>query len=157
MTVRKPHSDDAEKNALAIVNFARGMLQDIEDFNASSNVKLFMRIGINSGNLIAGVIGKTKFVYDIWGDTVNVASRMESSGESSKIHVSEFTRQLTKDAIKYISFDGSVSKMLPGSLFAGNFLTQPAGIIFYKTFCIFHILKFLCPLQNREKYTSPAN
>ncbi len=77
------------------------MLQDIEDFNASSDVKLFMRIGINSGSLIAGVIGKTKFIYDIWGDTVNVASRMESSGETSKIHVSELTMMLTKDAIEY--------------------------------------------------------
>ena len=86
----------AEKNALALINFARGMLQDIEDFNATSNVKLFMRIGINSGNLIAGVIGKTKFVYDIWGDTVNVASRMESSGQTSKIHVSESTMSLIK-------------------------------------------------------------
>ncbi len=91
----------AEKNALAIINFARGMLKDIEDFNASSDVKLFMRIGINSGSLIAGVIGKTKFVYDIWGDTVNVASRMESSGQTSKIHVSEPTMALTKDAIAY--------------------------------------------------------
>ena len=91
----------AEKNALAIVNFARGMLKDIEDFNSTSNVKLFMRIGINSGSLIAGVIGKTKFVYDIWGDTVNVASRMESSGQTSKIHVSEPTMVLTKDAIAY--------------------------------------------------------
>ena len=94
-------SEAAEKNALALVNFARGMLQDIEDFNASSNVKLFMRIGINSGSLIAGVIGKTKFIYDIWGDTVNVASRMESSGETSKIHVSELTMALTKNAIDY--------------------------------------------------------
>lgn len=94
-------NEPAEKNAFAIVNFARGMLEDIEDFNATSDVKLFMRIGINSGNLIAGVIGKTKFVYDIWGDTVNVASRMESSGETSRIHVSEFTRNLTKDAIEY--------------------------------------------------------
>ena len=94
-------NEPAEKNAFAIVNFARGMLQDIEDFNATSPVKLFMRIGINSGNLIAGVIGKTKFVYDIWGDTVNVASRMESSGETSKIHVSEFTRNLTRDTIQY--------------------------------------------------------
>ncbi len=92
-------NEPAEKNALAIVNFARGMLQDIEEFNATSNVKLFMRIGVNSGNLIAGVIGKTKFVYDIWGDTVNVASRMESSGETSKIHVSENTMALLKDAV----------------------------------------------------------
>lgn len=92
-------NEAAEKNALTIINFARGMLRDIEDFNASSNVKLFMRIGINSGNLIAGVIGKTKFVYDIWGDTVNVASRMESSGQTSRIHVSESTMTLVKDTI----------------------------------------------------------
>ena len=91
----------AEKNALSLLTFARGMLQDIEDFNTTSPVKLFMRIGINSGNLIAGVIGKTKFVYDIWGDTVNVASRMESSGQSSRIHVSEYTMALTKNAIAY--------------------------------------------------------
>ena len=94
-------NDPAQKNALAIINFARGMLKDIDDFNATSEVKLFMRIGINSGSLIAGVIGKTKFVYDIWGDTVNVASRMESSGQTSKIHVSEQTMALTKDAVEY--------------------------------------------------------
>ena len=93
--------EPAAKNALLLIRFAKGMLQDIADFNASSDVKLFMRIGINSGNLIAGVIGKTKFVYDIWGDTVNVASRMESSGESSKIHVSESTMALTKNYIAY--------------------------------------------------------
>ena len=94
-------NEPAQKNALAIINFARGMLKDIDDFNATSEVKLFMRIGINSGSLIAGVIGKTKFVYDIWGDTVNVASRMESSGQTSKIHVSEQTMALTKDAVEY--------------------------------------------------------
>ena len=94
-------NESAEKNALSLINFAQGMLQDIEDFNSTSSVKLFMRIGINSGSLIAGVIGKTKFVYDIWGDTVNVASRMESSGQTSRIHVSENTMLLTKDAINY--------------------------------------------------------
>lgn len=94
-------TDTAEKNALSLINFAQGMLQDIEEFNATSNLKLFMRIGINSGKLIAGVIGKTKFVYDIWGDTVNVASRMESSGQTSKIHVSESTMLLTNTAIRY--------------------------------------------------------
>ena len=94
-------NEPAEKNALALVKFAQGMLEDIEDFNANSSVKLYMRIGINSGSLIAGVIGKTKFVYDIWGDTVNVASRMESSGETSKIHVSENTMALIRNAFDF--------------------------------------------------------
>ena len=50
-----------------------------------------MRVGIHTGGAIAGVIGKKKFAYDVWGDTVNLASRMESSGESGKVNVSEET------------------------------------------------------------------
>ena len=71
----------SSKIILSILKFAHGMLKDIQAFNETSDVKLYMRIGVNSGNLIAGVIGKTKFVYDIWGDTVNVASRMEIKGK----------------------------------------------------------------------------
>lgn len=55
------------------------------------------RIGIHSGELIAGVIGKNKFVYDIWGDCVNTASRMESSGMPGKVNISGITYQLVKD------------------------------------------------------------
>jgi len=56
-----------------------------------------LRIGIHTGSVIAGVIGKWKFAYDIWGDTVNVASRMETSGEAGTVNVSETTYQFIKD------------------------------------------------------------
>jgi len=56
-----------------------------------------LRIGIHTGNLIAGVIGKKKFAYDIWGDTVNTASRMETSGEINKVNISGDTYEYVKD------------------------------------------------------------
>ena len=56
---------------------------------------------LGAGELVAGVIGKTKFIYDIWGDTVNVASRMESTGTPMKIHVSDITYEQTKDVFEY--------------------------------------------------------
>ena len=90
-------NDGAER----MIRFARGLLEDIEEFNKTSPVKIQIRIGINSGELVAGVIGKIKFIYDIWGDTVNVASRMESSGSAMKIHVSEATYEQTKDIFFY--------------------------------------------------------
>ena len=55
-----------------------------------------LRIGIHSGPVIAGVVGSKKFAYDIWGDTVNIASRMESAGAAGKVNISETTYQLVK-------------------------------------------------------------
>ncbi len=64
---------------------------------AAGNPYWELRLGINTGKIIAGVIGKKKFAYDVWGDTVNTASRMESSGEVGKVNISGKTYELVKD------------------------------------------------------------
>ncbi len=84
-------------HAQAIANMALEMINIIEEISISYNEKFEIRIGINTGRVIAGVIGTKKFIYDLWGDAVNIASRMESSGEAGKIQVTETTYELLKD------------------------------------------------------------
>jgi class 3 adenylate cyclase len=59
-----------------------------------------IRIGIHTGPVVAGIVGVKKFAYDIWGDTVNIASRMESSGEAGKVNISGSTYELVKEKFK---------------------------------------------------------
>ena len=95
-------SENASKDdAARMIRFAKGLLYDVENYNKDSPVKIQIRLGINTRELVAGVIGKSKFIYDIWGDTVNVASRMESTGEAMRIHVSESTWQQTQSTFDY--------------------------------------------------------
>ena len=74
-------------------NMALDMMDAIDDFNTQSPHTLHIRIGIDSGAAVAGVIGKRKFQYDVWGDAVNTASRMESTGQPNRVQVSDATRQ----------------------------------------------------------------
>ncbi|NET37035.1 MAG: response regulator [Cyanothece sp. SIO1E1] len=89
-TVRSDH-------AKAIAAIALDMQQEITRFRSDLGEPFQLRIGINSGPVIAGVIGTKKFNYDLWGDTVNVASRMESQGQPGRIQVTEATYKLLRD------------------------------------------------------------
>lgn len=89
-----PTQDDT--HAIQVTKMALGMYEDLEDFNKEHGMELGMRIGINSGPVVAGVIGHSKFSYDIWGNTVNTASRMESTCSPGKVQVSPSTYEQIK-------------------------------------------------------------
>ncbi|HAT15239.1 MAG TPA: adenylate/guanylate cyclase domain-containing protein [Microcoleaceae bacterium UBA9251] len=84
-------------HAESIAEMALEMQQEIMKLSGECDKPLKIRIGINTGPVVAGVIGTKKFIYDLWGDAVNTASRMESQGISGKIQVSDSTYQLLCD------------------------------------------------------------
>ena len=71
------------------IDFAQDMLRIVRRFNRDKNIDLRLRIGINSGSVVAGIVGKERFIYDLWGDTVNVANRLQAQGEWNTIQVSQ--------------------------------------------------------------------
>jgi class 3 adenylate cyclase len=98
------HTYKIVKAALEIQGF-------MEKYNAGRTEKGFepweIRLGIHIGPVVAGVVGKKKYAYDIWGSTVNIASRMESNGTPGRVNVSEYTYELIKDRFE-CSYRGKI-------------------------------------------------
>jgi adenylate cyclase len=84
----------ADDHASQAAHLSLDMVDALDRFNERSGHALLVRIGIASGTVVAGVIGKGMYVYDVWGDTVNIASRMESHGIAGRVQVPESTRLL---------------------------------------------------------------
>lgn len=97
--VPEPRADHAQ----VMAQFALDMLRGVQEIPARQGKRMAFRVGINSGPLVAGVIGRAKYQYDLWGDTVNIASRMESSGEVGKVQISQATYELIKDDFMCVS------------------------------------------------------
>ena len=84
-------------HANAVAEFALMLQEELQRIELPVDARVVLRIGVHSGQVVAGVIGTDKFTYDLWGDTVNTASRMESHGVPGRIQVSDATYELLKD------------------------------------------------------------
>ena len=94
-----PHEDGG--HAQKIADFALDMRKFMTSYKTNKGMDIGIRIGVHSGPAVAGVIGKNKFIYDIWGDTVNTASRMETHGQAGEIHISNLTKELLGSAYQF--------------------------------------------------------
>ncbi|NVJ86473.1 MAG: adenylate/guanylate cyclase domain-containing protein [Algoriphagus sp.] len=98
---------ETERHAFDVVHAAIEMMALIKKPKPAGIVQFEMRIGIHTGPIVAGIVGVKKWQYDIWGDTVNIASRMESNSEEGKINISGTTYEIIKDEFE-CEYRGSV-------------------------------------------------
>jgi adenylate cyclase len=120
----RPRSDHAEASAELAIH----LLDEIEQFNQQYNTSIRIRIGICTGPIVAGVIGRGRFAYDLWGETVNLACRLQTTGEAGRIQIAESTYERLK--LKYhFETAHSLAAKGQGGLVAywlGNSIEPPA-------------------------------
>jgi len=92
-----PTADSVRNTVLAGIEMTECMINMKKQRDLEAKSSFEMRVGIHTGPVVAGIVGVTKFQYDIWGDTVNTASRMENSGETGQVNISQSTYELIKD------------------------------------------------------------
>eukprot|EP00002_Diphylleia_rotans_P011034 TRINITY_DN218_c0_g2_i4.p1 TRINITY_DN218_c0_g2~~TRINITY_DN218_c0_g2_i4.p1 ORF type:complete len:1015 (-),score=243.78 TRINITY_DN218_c0_g2_i4:620-3664(-) len=96
-----PEPMPAAESAKKMANFALDMMRAVEGISTMKKRDIKLTLGIHTGPVVAGVIGKTKFLYDLWGDSVNTASRMQSHGEPACIHTTSEYFELLKDDYEF--------------------------------------------------------
>tara|TARA_R110002051_G_scaffold4683_4_gene25986 strand:- start:22934 stop:24883 length:1950 start_codon:yes stop_codon:yes gene_type:complete len=96
-----PSTDSVQNTVLAALEMQSFMTQRFVDKETADGFTFEMRLGIHTGPVVAGIVGVKKFQYDIWGDTVNTAARMESSGTVGQVNISQHTYELLKDNKKF--------------------------------------------------------
>jgi len=92
-----PSDDSVKKTILAAIEMTEFLLKRQREEKSKERLCFEMRVGIHTGPVVAGIVGVSKFQYDIWGETVNIASRIENSGEVGKVNISHYTYELIKN------------------------------------------------------------